>query len=60
MADAVIARAKEIVIPPKTKFGYGDVGDVLVAYLRGDKTEAEAIESLDNLQIDYERARARS
>jgi hypothetical protein len=55
----VIARAKEIVSQPKTQFGYGDIGDAIVAYLRGDKTEAEAIETLNNLQLDYDRARAR-
>lgn len=56
---ALLARAAEIVSEPETKYGYGDVGDTLVAYLRGRKTYAEAMWLLECFATDYERARAR-
>lgn len=55
----VIARAKEIVMLPKTQYGYSDIGDVLVSFLRGEKSSSEAIESMNNLNLTYERERAR-
>jgi hypothetical protein len=53
----VLFAAREIVTKPPTEFGYSDVGDVIVALLRGEKTAAEALESLRNLNKDYERKR---
>lgn len=59
--DKVFARAKEIVSPSKPVYvyGYGDVGDVLVSYLRNDIDSDEALERLENLHITYERDRAK-
>lgn len=59
-ADKVIERARSIVTNPPTKYGYVDVGDVLVDYLRSSATEAEALERLGNLELTYERTRQRN
>lgn len=56
----VLQRAKEIVKPPPTDFGYSDVGDVLVSYLRGDKNYDEAMQTLNGLDEDYAKRRART
>lgn len=53
----VLYAARAIVGKPPTMYGYGDIGDVLVAYLRGEKTAEEAIETMTLHEQDYERAR---
>lgn len=57
---ALFTRAKEIVMLPKTEFGYSDIGDQIVCFLRGEKSTGEVIESMNNLAIDYERSRSKS
>ena len=55
--DRVVARAKEIVQPAPTQFGYVDVGDIIVSYLREDISEDAALQQLEGLQKFYEEER---
>lgn len=61
-ADAleVLDKAHTLVALPPPEYGYSDVGDVLVSYLRGEATAEQALDTLDGLAIDFARARARS
>lgn len=60
MADlAVCEFARKIVTNPEPKVGYGDIGDVLVRYLRGDITDVQAFEKMSLLDEDYRRQRER-
>lgn len=53
----VFRAAQQLVVKPPTMYGYGDIGDVLVAYLRGEKTALETIDTMALHDQDYERAR---
>jgi hypothetical protein len=57
--DQVFEYAKKIVGMPVPRYGYSDVGDVLVRYMRNEINKKAALESLSNLNIGYERDRAR-
>lgn len=56
---AIIAKARAIVKQPPPHFGYSDVGDVLVRYLRTEINPAQALELLAALAVDYDNARTR-
>lgn len=54
---SVILLAREIVRGEKTKFGWSDVGDVLVSLMRKETTPADAMYRLALLKTDYDRER---
>ena len=60
--DATIFNhARAIVSPsPPPYYGYGDVGDTLVSYLRGERNARDTMQSLDYSALDYECARRRA
>lgn len=58
--DNVLSKARILVALPPPEYGYSDVGDVLVSYLRGDATTEQALDTLDGYAIDFACARARS
>lgn len=53
----VLARARAIVSLPPPYYGYSDVGNTLVSYLRGEQNAPETMQFLDGLAIDFERTR---
>jgi len=59
MRDPVFEYAQKIVGMPVPRYGYSDVGDVLIRYMRGEILKKGAMESLYNLNTDYERDRAK-
>lgn len=57
MTDPVLIRAKEIVTKSRPRYGYGDVGDLLVSYLREDIGCDSALQKLNWLEQDYQKGR---
>lgn len=53
----VLTLARQIVSLPPTRYGYVDIGDTLVAYLRGDCDAAKTIMLLQGFGRDYARCR---
>ena len=53
----LVSVARQIVSEPMTLYGYSDVGDTLVRFLRGNVSFSEALDRLEALQVDYTRDR---
>ncbi len=53
--QTVFAKFKEIVTEPVSKYGFGDVGDVLIEFLCGRIGPRDAIEQMEELRQFYAR-----
>lgn len=56
----IIERARKIVREPVPEYSYVDLGETLVAYLRGECDATATLENLDGLADDYNRLRLRT
>jgi hypothetical protein len=56
----LMATAKQIVANPPPPFGYVDIGDALVEYLRGRRDADETIQIMNGLAESYDRDRQRA
>ena len=55
----ILNRARVIVSGPPPHYSYGDVGEALVSYLRGERDAKNTMQTLDYLALDYECDRRR-
>jgi hypothetical protein len=58
--DDVLTCARNIVAMPPSKYGYSDIGEILVMFLRAELGPTAAIEKMHALNEGYIRTRART